>query len=231
MFKNRFIVLAAVLFLVPLCLLPVVTHRLIARERDFGRETGTAYLRANAETWAERLAQGVPLPADAVGGAPQVVVAEVDATGRTVDAQRPFPADGRCFGEAVVTVGGVTRRVRATWPGPVGRGQAHRHSLNALERWVAAVFVVLLVLGFVVLGRKLVRTQEEARRHAAFMADVSHRLKTPLTSISLCAELMDAGRLDAARQGESIRTVVAESAKLGAIVDEFLSYVKGLRHG
>ena len=228
---RRRLVLLALLFLVPVSLLPFALHRLIAADRAFGRETGIAYLRASAEVWAGRLAQGAALPAEAIGPAPQVVVAEVDEAGLTVSAGRPFPADGRCFGEACATAGGTVRRVRATWPGPVGRGQLRARRLAGLERLVLGGCSVLILAVFGVLLYKLHRAQAAARRHAAVMADISHRLKTPLTSISLCAELMRAGRLDAARQAESVGTVVAESAKLNGILDEFLSYVRGLRRG
>jgi len=44
------LVVWSILFLVPVSLLPLVMHRLIAEERAFGRETGQAYLRAAAET-------------------------------------------------------------------------------------------------------------------------------------------------------------------------------------
>jgi len=217
----------SLLFLVPVCLLPAVTHRLIVAERSFGRETGQAYLRATAEAWADRLGRGEPLPAGAVGPAPAVAVAEVDAAGRLRSSGRPFPADSRCFGEARAG----DRRVRATWPGDVGRGQAHARRLSVLEQAVTVVFFALVFAGFLALLRELLRARAATRRQVDYVADISHRLKTPLTSISLCAELAQAGRLDERRREESTQTIVAEASKLGAILDDVLAHVKEMRRG
>jgi len=226
MMKVR-IIAYSVLFLMPVILLPLVTHRLIVDERAFGRETGQAYLRATAATWAERLAQGAALPAGATGGEPPVIVAEVDAKGRDVVTGRLFPADTRCFGE----VAKGHRRVRATWPGEVGRGQLRVHRLTRLEGLAYASASVLFLLGVTALLREIRHARKATRKQADYVADISHRLKTPLTSISLCAELAKAGRLDERRQEESRQTVIDEVAKLSAIVDEVLAYEKEMRRG
>jgi len=217
----------SLLFLAPVVLLPVITHRLIVDERTFGRETGVAYLRATAETWAGRLAQGETLPKEPVGPAPAVVVAEVDAAGRSVASGRCFPADARCFGEAAQ--GG--RRVRATWPGEVGRGQMRARRLNRLEAFSYAGASALFLLGVLALLREIRRAQREARAQVDYVSDISHRLKTPLTSISLCAELAKAGRLDEDRQEESKQTIIEEASKLNVIVDEVLAHVREMRRG
>lgn len=231
MSKFRLIAHAG-LFFVPLCLLPLALHRLIEDERDFGRETGQAYLRATAEAWAARLARGESLPPDAVGPAPAVLVAEVDGAGRAVGTGARFPPDGRCFGEAAVAATGeATRTVRATWPGAVGRGQAHVRRLSARERAAVAVSYALLLVGIGALARELLRARAASRRQMDYVADISHRLKTPLTSISLCAELANAGRLGERRREESAQTIVAEAAKLNALLDEVLAHVKEMRRG
>ena len=221
------IVLYAVLFFAPVALLPLVTHRLIVDERAFGRETGRACLRATAETWAVRLSHGTALPTEAVGEAPSVVVAEVDAAGRAVATERPFPEDARCFGEAVA--GG--RRVRAAWRGAVGRGQVRVRQLVRLEGLAYAGSFVLFLLGAFALLRELRHARRSARTQADYVADISHRLKTPLTSISLCAELTKSGRLDERRKEESARTIVDEAAKLSAILDDVLAHVREMRRG
>jgi len=212
----------SVLFLVPVAMLPVVTHWLIADERAFGRETGIAYLRATAEAWSLRLERGQALPSGPVGKGPAAIVAEVDAKGRDLATARLFPNDARCFGEALS--GG--RRVRATWPGDVGRGQARVRTLVRLEGAAYAGAVLLFLSGVIALLREVHRARKAAREQVDYVADVSHRLKTPLTSISLCAELAKTGRLDERRQEESRQTVLDEAAKLSVIVDEVLAHVK-----
>jgi len=216
-----------VLFLAPVVLLPIVAHRLIAEERDFGRETGRAFLRATAETWAARVANGESLPTGNVGADPAVVVDEVDASGRSVSSGLRFPSDARCFGEAVTGV----RRVRATWPGAVGRGQLRARRLCRLEGLTYAGTSVFFLLGVIALLREVRRARKAAREQVDYVAGISHRLKTPLTSISLCAELAEDGRLDERRQAESRQTIIDEASKLGAILDEVLAHVREMRRG
>jgi len=212
--------------LVPVCMLPYVTHRLVAEERAFAHETGLAYLRAAAETWAARLAQGGSLPEGEVGSRLKVIVAEVDGTGKRLGAGVCFPTDGRSFGEAVAKVGRKTRRVRVTWPGEVGRDQAHARRLDRLERTVVGVCHAMILIGFVALICDLVRTRAAARRHVDYAAGISSRLKPPLTSLMACAELVKDGRLDDQRKMESAQMVIAEASKLSAILDEMLARVK-----
>jgi len=226
MSKHRFC-LYAILYLAPVFLLPVATHRLIVDERTFGRETGLAYLRTAAETWAMRAHAGEALPHGPVGDEPAVVVAEVDAAGRSVATGDPFPTDGRCFGEAVKG----SRRIRATWPGEVGRGQLHARRLVRLEGAAYAGASILFLLGMFALLREILRARQAARDQVDYVADISHRLKTPLTSISLCAELAKAGRLDEGRLEESKQTVIDEASKLSAIMDEVLAHVREMRRG
>jgi len=207
--------------------MPVVTHRLIVEERTFGKETGVAYLRATAETWAARLPQDETLSAGLTGGDPVVMVAEVDAAGRCVSSGLPFPSDGRCFGEAER----CGRHVRATWPGEIGRGQARARKLLRLEILAYVGSFVLFLMGLFALLWEVRRVRKSVRDQVEYVAGVSHRLKTPLTSISLCAELAKSGRLDASRQEESKQTIIDEAAKLNEIVDEVLAHVKEMRRG
>ena len=74
------------------------------------------------------------------------------------------------------------------------------------------------------------RRRRAARTQLDSVADFTHRLKTPLTSISLCADLARAGRLSAARRRDSLDTIARETAKLNTLVDEVLAYVKACRH-
>jgi len=155
----------------------------------------------------------------------------VDGTGKALGTGVGFPADGRCFGEAEAKVGRKTRRVRVTWPGPVGRSQAHAQRLDWLERAAFGVSYALALVGFVALLRDLARARAAARRHVDYVADVSRRLKTSMTSILLCAELVKDGRLDDQRKKDSAETVVAEASRLNAILDEVLARVKVMRRG
>ena len=204
-----------------------MTHRVISGERQFGREMGLAYLRATAETWADRLSLGEKLPTEPIVSNPLVLLAEVDERGCRVGSQTPFPSDMRCFGEAVRG----SCRVRATWPGEMGRGKIHARKLFLLELITCCGAGVLFLVGVIALWCEVRRERKVAREQIDYVAGVSHRLKTPLTSISLCAELAKTGRLDTRRQEESRQTIIDEATKLNAIVNEVLDHVKDMRRG
>lgn len=69
------------------------------------------------------------------------------------------------------------------------------------------------------------------RKKFAVEANVESRVKTPITSISLCAELARDGRVSEERERECAETIFAEATKLDRIVGEVLNHIEGGRHG
>jgi signal transduction histidine kinase len=64
-----------------------------------------------------------------------------------------------------------------------------------------------------------------ASQKTTFVANVSHELKTPLTSIRLYAELLLSGRQnDEERRREYLRTIVSETDRLSHLIDNVLSF-------
>ncbi len=215
------------ILLAPLCVLPFATHRLLSAELARSRTVGNAFLQAKAENYAAHATQrdGVwTLPATD----DKLLVALIDAQGKPLSA---WPVDGRCFGEAPLTANSAAPRVRVAWAGNPAPGFLHRRQLHRAEFLVWTFSALFFILGIALIFRALIRSRREARRQYEMLADFTHRLKTPLTSISLCAELSRAGRLPDAQRLESVDTIVGEAAKLDALVDEVLDSVKEFRRG
>ncbi len=106
-----------------------------------------------------------------------------------------------------------------------GTGAWRRQLFTALAL-VAALLAALAVW----LYRGSTRDLRTAAQRITFVNLVSHELKTPLTNISLYAELA-AGRLSAddARTRECLDVVVAESARLGRLITNVLTFSRHQR--
>lgn len=83
-----------------------------------------------------------------------------------------------------------------------------------------------LSAGVVLLVRAERRARDEARRKTDFLSNVSHELKTPLTSISLFSEMLSSGTLDPAASSKATATIFAESKRLTRLIDGLLEYAK-----
>jgi signal transduction histidine kinase len=94
------------------------------------------------------------------------------------------------------------------------------------------VLIGLAVAGIGVGGYALVRllTREirVARLKADFVSNISHELKTPITSISLFTEMLDEGKLtDPEEQAEAFSVLAAEAQRLQQIVGRMLTVARG----
>lgn len=226
---SRSSVLFLAFLLLPLCVVSVVAHRLISSEVARGRCLGRAYLQARAEMLAARLQTcSVPtLPTD-VSELP-VLAAVVDGEGRL--SSGVFPDDGRCFGLASLEPRFPGLSVKTSWPGKANPGRRRAQRLHAVETAVFAGSLALFLLAVAFFLRRHWLVRRELAEQRACVRDFSHRLKTPITSISLCAELAREGRVDEARKRECAETVFVEAAKLDRIVSEVLQHIEGRRHG
>ena len=223
---NRDLLVYFLLLLLPVFALPYAAHRLLSDERTRGRETGTACLQAKAEALALRMRLDRLERLPATDGAAPVQAALVEnASGRVLDGE--MYADGT----ASLAPERPGLSVRVAWAGAESVGARRARRLAHAELAVYAGAGAVFLLGLALVLRAVLRARRDARRQLDYVADFSHRLKTPLTSISLCAELSRSGRLDEARRRESTETIVAEAAKLDVLVDEVLAYIKDARHG
>ncbi len=100
-------------------------------------------------------------------------------------------------------------------------------ALLARQSWrfvgVAAMMLVSLSLGLLLLFRSVRRDLEQARRTENFVAAISHELRTPVSAIKLYGEMLrDGWATDPTRQAEYHRRIVAESARLETLVERVL---------
>jgi signal transduction histidine kinase len=106
--------------------------------------------------------------------------------------------------------------------------------LNELARTSAltlGLLVVVLVLaiatGSWLIGRDLSRQLRLARQKTDFVSNVSHELKTPLTSIRMFSELLAEGRVnEPEKQRSYLNIITAETARLTRLINNVLDFAR-----
>ena len=95
-----------------------------------------------------------------------------------------------------------------------------------LAAWLLLSLVLTaLVSGGLLLARDAAAQRRDALQKTSFVSNVSHELKTPLTSIRLYAELLRDGRVsEALKQGQYLNVIVAESERLTRLVNNVLDF-------
>lgn len=96
-------------------------------------------------------------------------------------------------------------------------------------RLIGGLFIVglsgAILLGSTVLIWQARRDARDAERKTTFVANVSHELKTPLTSIRLFADMLQDGRVkDASKQRQYLQTMVNETQRLTRLVNNVLDF-------
>ena len=223
---------ASVIFLMliaPLGILPYAAHRLIFSEAERGKTVGTAYLQAQAEALAARMQNAAkPIPPEESAALP-VLIGVAARDGRILYGN--MPDDGRCTGIASLGPKFPGLSVKVTWRGERNPGLERMRRLHLAEFTVYGVTAFVFLVAVWLVLRTLHRTRRELAAQIACARDFSHRLKTPITSISLCAELAQSGRITDERKRECAETIVAEASKLDGIVCEVLQHIEESGHG
>ena len=110
---------------------------------------------------------------------------------------------------------------------PTDAASRARIAARAVWLLVGALFLLILCGGALILWM-LSSEMRLARRKTTFVANVSHELKTPLTSIRLFAEMLLSGRQkDEERRKEYLRTMVSEAERLSRLVENVLAFSRG----
>ena len=65
-----------------------------------------------------------------------------------------------------------------------------------------------------------------AQKKTDFVSNVSHELKTPLTSIRMFADLMQSGNLASEKRGQYLRIIMAESERLTRLINNVLDFAR-----
>ena len=91
----------------------------------------------------------------------------------------------------------------------------------------AALLMVALFLGVVLIFRDIAREKHLARLQSDFISNVTHELKTPLTSIYMFAESLLLGRVNSATEKkEYISIILKESERLKRMINNILEFSK-----
>jgi len=102
---------------------------------------------------------------------------------------------------------------------------ASSRSLVLFSSLLLGIFIVAILSGGGLLTWQALRNLKEARQKTSFVSNVSHELKTPLTSIMMYAELLMAGRVaDAAKREHYLQVIVDESHRLTRLVNNVLDF-------
>jgi signal transduction histidine kinase len=90
---------------------------------------------------------------------------------------------------------------------------------------VVGSFVAAVVFGGSLLLWQAYRNMADARRKTTFVSNVSHELKTPLTTIRMYAELLLEGRVKAGEKSKHyLNVIVTESQRLTRLVNNVLDF-------
>ncbi|MBN1674664.1 MAG: HAMP domain-containing histidine kinase [Kiritimatiellae bacterium] len=106
--------------------------------------------------------------------------------------------------------------------GPGARGGS---SFMLLSGLLLAIFVAASLLGGALLTWQAHRNMVDARQKTSFVSNVSHELKTPLTSIRMYAELLHEKRVqDPQKQARYLSVIASESQRLTRLVNNVLDF-------
>jgi signal transduction histidine kinase len=99
------------------------------------------------------------------------------------------------------------------------------HSFFLLSVLLLSIFVAAIILGGSLLTWQAHRNIQSAQQKTSFVSNVSHELKTPLTSIRMFAELLREDRIkDPEKKGHYLKVIVAESQRLTRLVNNVLDF-------
>jgi signal transduction histidine kinase len=94
-----------------------------------------------------------------------------------------------------------------------------------LSSLLLGVLLTAILSGGSLLLYQAHRHQVDARQKSSFVSNVSHELKTPLTTIRMYAELIGEGRVrDEARQKNYLHVIITESQRLTRLINNVLDF-------
>jgi signal transduction histidine kinase len=101
------------------------------------------------------------------------------------------------------------------------------HTLKVTLGLLIALLLVAIGVGSWLIVSDLNRQLTLARQKTDFVSNVSHELKTPLTSIRMFSELLAEGRVtDAAKQRSYLGIITAETARLTRLINNVLDFAR-----
>ena len=106
-----------------------------------------------------------------------------------------------------------------------GRSERTGSGFIVLSGLLLAILVIAIFSGGALLTWQAIRNHKDARQKTSFVSNVSHELKTPLTSIRMYAELLNENRVsDPGKKKRYLRIIVEESQRLTRLVNNVLDF-------
>ncbi len=94
-----------------------------------------------------------------------------------------------------------------------------------LSGLLLSIFVLAIFIGGGLLTYQAHKNSIDAQQKTSFVSNVSHELKTPLTSIRMYAELLGAGRIkDEKKKKHYLNVIISESQRLTRLVNNVLNF-------
>ncbi len=104
-------------------------------------------------------------------------------------------------------------------------GHATGRGFLIVSGLLVIIVIAAILFGGLLLYREAERNRRDAQRKTTFVANVSHELKTPLTSIRMYAELLKEGRVKSEeKRGSYLQIIVDESRRLARLVNNLLDF-------
>ena len=111
-----------------------------------------------------------------------------------------------------------------TDPGQVSRSA---RTARAVVGLLIAVLVLAIAVGCWLVVEDLKRQLMLARQKTDFVSNVSHELKTPLTSIRMFSEMLAEGRVDdEGKRQQFLNIITAETARLTRLINNVLDFAR-----
>jgi len=113
----------------------------------------------------------------------------------------------------------------AAYPDPSATGGSS--GVLLIGSLLIGTFSAAILLGGSLLLWQAWRHQREARQKTSFVSNISHELKTPLTTIRMYAELLGEGKIEEAdKQQRYLETIIRESRRLSRLVNNVLDFAR-----
>jgi signal transduction histidine kinase len=187
-------------------------------------EPATSELRYGAEVEMATLIANLlyALPSELPTGQ---AIALVDGNGRIVH-QRGIPVDAELPTLASVPLNSALPHWQVTaYAQPSQTAAAAHDAFTVLAGVLVTIFVAAIITGGSLLLRQAHRDAQDAQRKTSFVSNVSHELKTPLTTIRMYAELVGEGRVhDDSKKRRYLDVIVKESQRLTRLVNNVLDF-------
>ena len=184
-----------------------------------------------SDVWKDVLERHRSSPRDSFRGAesqPEFVLALLDDRGKPV-ATRPASASTRDWKHPFVA--SEIGEALPHWEAALDLASPTALADSARGLWRTLAFTIAGAVALIAFGGWLVVA--DARRQLAlaqqktdFVSNVSHELKTPLTSIRMFAELMHDRPQPPEKQGQYLRIITVEAERLTRLINNVLDFAK-----